>query len=40
MTLTEQGCIDIWIDENVSCQFFIDENQAKKLLEVYNYEWN
>ena len=21
-------------------QFFIDEIQAKKLLEVYNYEWN
>ena len=21
-------------------QFFIDEEQAKKLLEVYHYEWN
>ena len=21
-------------------QFFIDEDNAKKLLEVYNYEWN
>ncbi len=21
-------------------QFFIDDEQAKKLLEVYNYEWN
>jgi len=38
MALIEQGCINVWIVHQY--QFFIDEEQAKNLLEVYHYEWN